>query len=184
MRNLAEKDIQYYVNQAKAGDKDALVYLYRNYVEEIYFFLLKRSAGKEEAEDLTSQTFLKMITALPGFAGKSTFKNWLYAIAKNTLMDSWRSRYRTRTVPLEEFLELDVTADDSIYDTTNSKKYMEKLHKILNELPKDYREVINCRFFESLSLKETAERMGKTVGNIKVIQYRAVQKAAELAKNI
>jgi len=168
---------------AQKNNQTALITLYRNHVQEIYYFMLKRAISRQEAEDLTSQTFLKMISALPNFKGKSSFRSWLFAIAKNTLMDSWRQHYKVKTVALEEYLELNVTAADVSYDNSRSKKFMDKLDLVLKQLPKDYQQVINCRFFESLSLKETAEKMGKSVGNIKVLQYRAVKKATEIAKN-
>lgn len=178
----AEKDREL-VRAAQDNDQQALVALYRNHVKEIYYFMLKRAISREEAEDLTSQTFLKMISALQNFEGKSSFRTWLFAIAKNTLMDSWRQHYKVKTVSLEEFLELSVTLPDNKSESSKAKKYMEKLDIVLKQLPKDYQKVIEARFFESLSLKETAQKMGKTVSNIKVLQYRAIKKATEIAKN-
>jgi len=179
--NFDEKKL---VKEAQNNDQEAIVALYNRHVQEIYYFLLKRAISREEAEDLTSQTFLKMMSAIKNFEGRSSFRSWLFSIAKNTLMDSWRKHYKVKTVALEEYLEFKVTYSDITYDDSRSKKYMDKLKPVLHQLPENYQQVINCRFFESLSLKETAQKMGKSVSNVKVLQYRAIKKATEIAKQI
>src|SRR5512137_421174 len=78
------------VARARRGDRAALVALYDRYVHEIYGYLLNQVGSTQDAEDITSEVFLRVIGALGGFRGHASFRTWLYAIARNQSRDYWR----------------------------------------------------------------------------------------------
>jgi RNA polymerase sigma-70 factor (ECF subfamily) len=159
------------------GDEDALSALYRRYVEAIYRFVLAQVRDMQDAEDLTSETFARMLRALSGFRGEASFKNWLYQIARNAVRNHRRSAGYRRTVPLSRTM----TAEPRKLRSVDSGD-RDKVIVLLQPLPPRYRQVLELRFLEGHSIEETAERMGVTIGNAKVLQHRALRKAASIAE--
>lgn len=182
---LHENDL---ILAAMRGDSHAVSDLYRKYVDTVYKFVYYRVGNREEAEDLTSEVFIKMMQSLHSFSFDSAFKTWLLGIAKHTILDYFRKHYKNRTVSLEDFLNVDLgnsLALQPVFEIDEPKeeapnKFEEKVRDILHKLPKTYRDVLELRFLKGYSIRETAEALGKTISNIKVLQYRALHKAQQL----
>jgi RNA polymerase sigma-70 factor (ECF subfamily) len=172
------------VLRAQAGDRDAAVLLYRRYFGEIYGFFWNQTANSQDSEDLTSETFLRVVRALPEFGARASFRTWLYEIAKNQLRDFWRYRARRPDcVPMEDsdFLLPTAGADSN---TAASKATVERTRMILDALPPVYRTVLELRIIEGVSVKDTAERMAKTETHVKVLTHRALKRAARIAATL
>jgi RNA polymerase sigma-70 factor, ECF subfamily len=151
---------------------------YARYVVSIYRFLYSRLGNAEEAEDLTSEVFLKAVRQLEPQRDDASVQAWLYQVARTTLADYWRRRSR---VPQDPLGYLDVP--DPGGATVRPDETAGRLaHWLLEQLPDRYREVLTLRFLRGYSIKETAEAMGITENHAKVLQYRAVQKAAALGQ--
>jgi len=174
------------VRSAQEGDEQALIALYQHYLTPIYRYVYSKVGSQPETEDITSEVFLKMVRNLKNFRGESSFKNWLYQIAKNTIADYWRRHYRKLTVSLEEFMEYDLVKSNPVQEDIE-KELAEKearVKKILDLLPDNYRQILELRFLKKYLIKDIAEALNITISNTKVLQYRALKKAFELSKNI
>ena len=146
--------------------------MYDRYADDIYRFLLVHVHDAQVAEDLTSDTFLK------GWKNFSTFekrhpRGWLYAIARNTLTDHWRKH---KSVPLDEDVEIVDETSESIEDQIDKKIAGHSLSVAVMKLPEDMRSVVNLRFMQGYSARQTAEALGLSEGNVRVLQYRALKK--------
>jgi RNA polymerase sigma-70 factor (ECF subfamily) len=173
------------VRQAQSGDGQAVVALYQQFIAPIYRYVYSKVSNRQVTEDITSEVFLKMIKQLPKFAGRSSFKNWLYQIAKNTIADYWRQHYRTPTVSLELIQEINLLEKDPPQDIEREAGIKEtKINTILSSLPDNYREVLELRFIRNYTLQETSDALQISLANAKVLQYRALKKACELSKNV
>jgi len=159
----------------RSGDEEALVALYRRYVQPIYRFVLAQVRAVPDAEDLTADTFARMIDGLAGFRGEASFKNWLYQIARNAVRNHRRSAGYRLTVPLAADL---AAGDPPEAPAEASPAAAHAVLEVLRPLPPRYRRVLELRFLEGHSIRETARRMGVTEANAKVLQYRALRKAA------
>jgi RNA polymerase sigma-70 factor (ECF subfamily) len=171
------------VRRISLGDETALSALYRRYVDAIYRFVLAQVRCPQDAEDLTSETFARMLRGLSGFRGEAAFRNWLYQIARNGVRNHRRSAAYRTNVPLSRALAADASpmpahGDDD--DPARSAK-RQQVVTLLRPLPPRYRQVLELRFLEGNTIEETAARMGVTIGNAKVIQHRALKKAAAIA---
>lgn len=164
---------------AQAGERAAVVALYRRHVNQIYGFFWNQTQGAEDAEDLTSETFLRMVRGLPGFQGRSSFRTWLFEIARRQLVDLWRREgRRPRTTPIESNLP-------DISDVPAASPTKVRLGRaVLASLPEAYRTVLVHRILEDRSVKETAALMGKTENHVKVLTHRALRKAAAVATSL
>ena len=146
----------------------------------IYRYIYSKVGNREEAEDLTSQTFIKAVRGVDYQRSPQSVQKWLFQIARTTVADYWRSYYRAPISSLEELLDAGWEGPAEEEPVPVSTTPAKKVEHILRVLPERYREVLTCRFLLNLSIKETALRMGLTEANVKVIQFRALKSAADI----
>jgi RNA polymerase sigma-70 factor, ECF subfamily len=168
-----EKSESEIIEQLKAGNYDSFGSLYEKYVKKIYDFLYYRSHHKETAEDLTSVVFTKALDRIGQYSeAKGKFSTWLYQIARNTLIDYFRTAKSTEDIETV----FDLSAKGNIEVDLDVKLNLEKVKKYLASLPKEAREVVIMRVWDDLSYKEIAEILGKSEGATKMIFFRTMEK--------
>lgn len=155
--------------------------MYEAHVGRIYGFVFSQVGNREEAEDLTSQVFLKVYNSLDRFEGRGSLEAWLFQIARVTVNDHWRERYRLPVMPLPEGLEI---VDSQVPPDFNRADRDARVRRILDALPPNYRDVLHYRFLKRYSVKETAAAMQLTETNVKVLQFRGLRKAAQLGQEL
>jgi RNA polymerase sigma-70 factor (ECF subfamily) len=168
--------------QAKTLDGQDFQTFYQEHIGPIYRYIYSRVSNRQEAEDLTAQTFLKAAQSLNADQNVYSRKRWLFQVARTTVADYWRTYYRISVSSLEALLEAgwEGPTNDELAPEPGDVLLMERVQRILQALPSHYREVLTCRFLLNFSLKETALRMGITEANVKVLQYRALKRAADV----
>lgn len=153
------------VQRCQSGDQEAFEELIHAYYSYVLSFLIKASGQKELAEDLTQDTFLKMIQNIDKFeiSGKARFGTWLITIAKNTYLDHLRcTRY-----PSEDIDELQIAAKQSVSDTVIHNCQFEELMKMIETLPPEQGIAIKLKYLEDMTLNEIAERFSVPSKTIK-----------------
>jgi RNA polymerase sigma-70 factor (ECF subfamily) len=162
------------IEQAVEGDSSAFGSLYDHYQPMIYRFVIIKVSSREEAEDITHQVFLSAWQKVGSYKHRGfPFSSWLYQIARNQVIDHYRSK--KNDVSLEK-VDPDAFANtvDQQADLT-IKLQLEKVRAAIASLKPDYQDVIIMRFVEDVSLRETAAALNKSEGAIKLIQHRAVK---------
>lgn len=154
--------------------------LYQEHFRLIYCYVYSQVGNREEAEDLTSDIFLKAVRTINYEYNPRSIQGWLYRIARATVADHWRAYYRIPTSSLDELLEFGWEYPAEEASTAISRIPAHVVHHLLQALPEQYREVLVCRFLLNLSIRATAVKMGVTVANVKVLQFRAIKRAAAL----
>ncbi len=167
-------------SDAVAGEQpgNAVEHAYLRYVLPIYRFLYSRLGNQEEAEDLTSEVFLKAVRQLEPGRDPVSVQAWLFQVARTTLADYWRRRSRLPVDPLDSE-ELAASPGDERAPDGSAQRLARWL---LDQLPPRDREILTLRFLHGYSIKETAAALGITVNHAKVLQHRAVQRAAALGQ--
>ena len=157
---------------------------YEDNLVSVYRFVFKSLRNREEAEDLTSQIFLKALRYLDPERNAQSARSWLFKIAHTTIADYWRTHYRALISSLDVRLEVgwEGPADEVILGT--NERAAERVSNLLQALPERYREVLSCRFLLNLSIRETAATMGVSEANVKILQFRAIKHASNLANSI
>ena len=143
--------------------KDGLILYLNGYVKNIHI-----------AEDLTEDTFFRLITKKPRFSGKSTFKSWLYAIGRNIAVDYVRRNSRIVGTPLsdmENYLCEEATLEQAYI--RDERKIM--IHKAISELRPDCQNILWLVFFEGFTNGEAAIILRKNNRQIKNLLYRSKQ---------
>lgn len=162
------------VERSLRGDAEAFGELYDRYHAPIYRFIMIRTGTKEEAEDLTHQVFLRAWEHMGGYVDQGyPFGSWLYRIARNRVIDHYRTKRDTVSVEEPEFEELPDSLD--IEKDADRALALRRVEQALRTLSPDHQEVIILRFVEELSLKETAAAMERSEGAVKLLQHRAMK---------
>ncbi len=143
--------------------KDGLILYLNGYVNNIFI-----------AEELTEDTFFRLITKKPKYSGKSTFKSWLYAIGRNVAIDYIRHNSKQINTPVED-MENYLSEEESLEQSYIKEERKIIVHKALSELSPDYRTVLWLIYFEEFSNKEAAVILKKNERQIKNLLYRAKQ---------
>ncbi len=167
----AETDEQALVRAARS-DPAAFAQLYRQYATPVYRYTLARVGNCEEAQDLTSQTFLSALQAIRNFRGQSKFSTWLFGIAHNKCVDYFRQR-RTVQVPLE-LAEMQPSTGLQLDDEVERRVQFQELARNARLLPVDQAEALSLRIFGGLSAAEVGQVMGRSEASVKMLVHRAV----------
>jgi RNA polymerase sigma-70 factor (ECF subfamily) len=172
------------VRQAHKGETTALERLYRRHLNDVYRCVYVRVGTQADAEDLTSETFLRMVENLRQYRGTGTFRSWLLGIARHVVNDFWRAHYTINQVPLDRLSVQCATnpfSDDGPHDGPQNQDDLGLLIKEgLSKLPDHYRRTLELRFLEGKSIQETAQSMKCTETTAKVRQHRALEKLAQI----
>jgi RNA polymerase sigma-70 factor (ECF subfamily) len=156
--------VQLAVARAKQGDGDALRYLYVQYADNVYGYVLSLVHDDHEAEDVTQHVFAKLMTVLHKYEAREVpFSAWILRVARNVAVDYLRQR---RAVPAEDVREPE--QQQAVDQERNVS-----LKQALATLPRDQREVLVLRHIVGLSPPEIAERKGRSEPSIHGLHHRA-----------
>lgn len=175
------------VERAKKGDGDAFEQLYRAYVDRVYSYIAFRVRERELAEDLTQEVFIQALRALDGFDWRGSLAPWLLRIARNTVVDYWRRLGRRRDRALSVAEAGEESDEDSLIGRMPDMDGEEAVSRAEHALDRQrfavaaagltdlQQQVLALRFSAELSIKETAEIMGRSEGAIKNLQHHALR---------
>ena len=168
------------VERAQQGDRVALEELYLIHFDRIYSYLHLSVGSRHDAEDLTTQTFLKMLESIGRFRWRSVpFSAWLFRIAHNLAMDHFRAKRRWQ--PEEEVSEAVQGEETSAEEQALAALAQASLLDLIQRLSPEQRQVLTLKFVFRFSNAEVATVLGKTEGAIKSLQHRAL---ATLQKHV
>jgi len=169
------------IQRARQGDQEALVDIYERYHPTVFTYIFYRVCDQEIAEDLTAEVFTRMLANLSRYTprGKPILA-WLYAIARNLVVDHYRLNKRARQMPLEE----DLVDDDTGHPVKLTEDHLarECLSRVLRKLTEEQRQVILLKFIENREISELAEILGKNERAIRSLQHRALVALFRLMK--
>ena len=166
-------DLRRLVDFAQRGDREALEALYLLHFDRIYSYLHLSVGNRHDAEDLTTQTFLKMLEAIGRFRWRSApFSAWLFRIAHNLAMDHFRASRRWQ--PEEEVPEPEGAIESSAEEAALESIGRRSMLELIENLSPEQKQVLTLKFVFSFSNGEAAAILGKTEGAVKSLQHRAL----------
>lgn len=141
--------------------------------KELYRFIYYKVQNREEAEDITQETFVKALSYLKNHDIKiREYGNYLKSISMNIIRDRWRSKVRRgSSINLDEVNPDEIAVDDF----TDSIAEQARIEEAMGQLTKDQQEVINLRIIKGYSVADTAKILRKEEGAVKVLQHRALK---------
>ena len=174
------KRVRTLVDHAQQGDRDALEELYLIHFDRIYSYLHVSVGNRHDAEDLTTQTFLKMLESIGKFRWQSApFSAWLFRIAHNLAMDHFRARRRWQ--PEEDVPEPPGSEEPSAELEAMQSIGRQSMLELIDRLSPEQQQVLTLKFVFNFPNADVAKILDKTEGAIKSLQHRAL---ASLQKQI
>lgn len=158
--------------------------LYTTYYERVYAFLYRLCADRSLAEDLTQETFLQAYTAIHRFRGECEVSTWLISIGKHVYF-----RYLKKNKLHLDTANLDLVANTYGIELDNPEIYIDQVYitkavrKMMNEIPKKYRDVVLLRIYAELSFAQIAAALKISENSAKVIFFRAKKKMMEVLQH-
>jgi RNA polymerase sigma factor (sigma-70 family) len=167
--------------EAQQGNMQAFADLVDRHKGRVYRTLFQVVGNDQDAQDLSQEVFLKVYRSLAGYRGDAAFTTWMHRLTLNLAFDWLRARKRRPlTVPLEPPPDPEerpvrevASPDDSPEDLALQADRHKQLHKAIQELPDDYREVVLLHHFHHLSYQQIAQRLDAPVRTIETRLYRA-----------
>lgn len=173
--NKRKGEILSQVERAKRDPKEFTA-LYREYAVRVYRYIYARVSNQQDAEDLTSQVFEAALTGLNGFGGRKNFSAWLFTIARNKVVDSYRKK--SSNIPLDVAQNMPADTPDPLGVILDNET-LHHLSTMVNELAPDKQELIHLRFAGNLTYTEIGEILGKSENAVKMSVHRLLRQLQE-----
>jgi RNA polymerase sigma-70 factor (ECF subfamily) len=172
-----EQDDTTLLDAFRNGDRNAFGTLYDRYIEKIYRFIYYKTFDVATTDDLTSATFFKALQKIHTYdSTKGSFSAWLYQIARNTVIDHYRSQVTTHTSAEDVF---DLGEEDNTVTTLDARRSLETVRTYLATLSPRQREIVTLRIWEERSYQEIAQIVGGTEDSVKMSFSRTIRKLRE-----
>ena len=168
-------DIVTLVDKAAGGSFEAFGELYGIYLDRIYRYALYQVKDRMTAEDITEEVFVKAWKAIKSCKGKgNTFSAWIYRIAHNHIVNTFRDKQKCVSIDMENFVELN-TPELTVETSVDQQELM----NVVSELPPNQRQVVILKFIEGMDNREIGQIMRKSEGAVRVLQMRALNSLRE-----
>ena len=172
------------VGRAQGGDVDAVGELYDAHHEHIFRYVWSRVRDQQLAEDLTGETFTRMVGNLAGYRPTDVpFRAWLYRIARNLIVDYYRKEDGRSSLPLA-YAENISGGGNHPGPLVEQKLVVEHVQEALAQIDPLQRDVILLRFVAGLPLQEVALSLDKTVAAVKSLQHRGLKSLRMALKQV
>jgi len=171
------------INQIIEGDTNAFAVLVDHYKDLVFSLALRMLKNREEAEEVSQDTFIKVYKKLNKFKGDSKFSTWIYKVTYNTCLDRIKKLKRTEnTVTIDEFTEHQIKTIDNALVAMEVEEKKQAIQKCLDLLPNEDSFLLTLYYFEELSLDEISKIVGIKTNTIKVKLFRSRKKLATILK--
>ncbi len=178
---LVEDDAQKLAQALKRRDPDVLDRLIEQYQFRLFRYLVYLTGSRERAEDFFQETWIRVLERGHQYEGKWKFETWLFAIARNLVID-WQRRIKPQSLdemmePKENAARFDVPGDPADSPLQRAMRSQEdaQVQGSLTRLPAIYREVLLLRFQEEMGLEEISRLTGTSLSTVKSRLYRGVE---------
>ncbi|MBO6606863.1 RNA polymerase sigma factor [Psychroserpens sp.] len=172
---------QILINQIKHGDTNAFGQLVDRYKDLVYTLAIRMLKNREEAEEVSQDTFIKTYKSLDRFKGDSKFSTWIYRVAYNTCLDRIKkNRKHLNDVAINEVTTHQVQTIDNALDKLEAEERKEAIKHCIDKLSSEDSFLLTLYYYEDLSLDEISEIVGMTSNAIKVKLFRCRKKLATI----
>ena len=177
----AEEDLNL-IEAFNNGDETSFNRLVLKYQQKIYWLARRMTGNHFDAEEVVQEVLMVMYKKLKGFEFRSSLFSWIYKITSTRSINFINRRKVRESFSIDDNSFIDLKSEDSITDNIETKEKLDKLNKVLQQLPVKQREVFILRNFDEMSYEEISNITGKSVGGLKANYFHAYKKIVELMK--
>ncbi|MFT5254553.1 MAG: RNA polymerase sigma factor (sigma-70 family) [Flavobacteriales bacterium] len=180
---MNQVDDQYYITKIVAGDSKAFAVLVDRYKDLVFTLALRMLKNREEAEEVSQDTFIKVFQSLVKFKGESKFSTWIYRITYNGCLDRLKKyKQQYNVVPIDEYTERQIVDLSTIMDSLEEEEQRQTIKECLHLLSSEDSFLLTLYYYEEQSLDEISKIIGLTANNVKVKLFRSRKKLAAILK--
>ena len=171
------------VNQIIGGDTQAFAILVDSYKNLVFTLAIRMLKNREEAEEVSQDTFIKVYKALPKFKGDSKLSTWVYKVAYNTCLDRIKkNKKRYNEVAIDSFKDYQIKTIDNALDAMEIAEQQQTIQDCLQQLASKDSFLLTLFYFEELSLEEISKVVNMEANTVKVNIHRARKRLANILK--
>lgn len=171
------------IKQIMEGDTKAFAVLVDRYKDLVFTVAIRMLKHREEAEEVSQDTFIKVYKSLDSFKGDSKFSTWIYRVAYNSCLDRIKKNKKEYlNVAIDDYTERQIKSIDNALDALISDERKEAIKECLDLLPPYDSALLTLYYFEDLSLDEIAKIVNLTSNNVKVKLFRSRKKLTSILK--
>lgn len=171
------------INKINEGDTQAFAVLVDRYKDLVFTLAIRMLKHREEAEEVSQDTFIKVFKALPKFKGDSKLSTWVYKVAYNTCLDRIKkNKKHYNDVAIDSFTEHQIKTLDNALDAMEAKEQQQSIQHCLQKLASKDSFLLTLFYFEELSLEEISHIVDMEANTVKVNIHRARKRLATLLK--
>ncbi|QTE23835.1 RNA polymerase sigma factor [Polaribacter cellanae] len=175
---------QLIINKVLKGNTNAFSELIDTYKDLVFSLAIKMTKNREEAEEISQDTFIKAYKNLSKFKGDSKFSTWLYRITYHTCLDALKkNKKHSNSFEFNEITLHQIQTTDNALQALERKERAKIMDKCLLQLPEDERSILWLFYYKELSLKEIIEVTSLSEANIKVKLHRGRKKLLTIVKD-
>ncbi|MBN1314458.1 MAG: RNA polymerase sigma factor [Anaerolineales bacterium] len=175
LKDFSQQADEQLARQAR-GDPDAFAELFHRHAAAVNRYLFFKTGSADDAQDLTSQTFLAALENIERYRGQGSWRGWLFGIARHKLMDHYRQRRPDVGLELAHGVHDSQPAPE---EQAGLNLQFDQVGRALQRLSADQSEALCCRVFAGLSAAETARVMDKSEAAVKMLVFRGLGKLRE-----
>ena len=174
---------QIIINKIIDGDTNAFSVLVEQYKDLVFTLALRMLKNREEAEEVSQDSFIKVYKSLHKFKGDSKFSTWIYKLTYNSCLDRIKkNKKHYNDVAIDEFTEHQVKTIDNALDRLENKEREQAIQDCIAMLPNDDSFLLTLYYFEDQSLDEISKVLELAPNNVKVKLFRSRKKLATILK--
>lgn len=174
---------EHIINQIIEGDTKAFAILVEQYKDLVFTLAIRMLKNREEAEEVSQDTFIKVYKSLGKFKGESKFSTWIYRVAYNTCLDRIkRNKRKFDEVTIDEFTEHKIKTIDNALEKLEAFEQEQAIQECIQLLPSDDSFILTLFYFEELSLEEISKIVNVEANTLKVRLHRSRKKLATILK--
>ncbi len=180
---MTDKNDQLAIQKVINGNTNAFVFLVDKYKNMVFSLAFKMMKSREEAEEVSQDTFIKAFKNLSKFKGDAKFSTWLYRIAYHTILDTLKkNKKHENTFEINEVTFNQIQSVEHILEGIARKERSKVMDACLLKLAEDERAILWMFYYDELSLKEIIEVTSLSEANLKVKLHRARKKLLTIVK--
>jgi RNA polymerase sigma-70 factor (ECF subfamily) len=180
---MTDKNDQLAIQKVINGNTNAFVFLVDKYKNMVFSLAFKMMKSREEAEEVSQDTFIKAFKNLSKFKGDAKFSTWLYRIAYHTILDTLKkNKKHENTFEINEVTFNQIQSVEHILEGIARKERSKVMDACLLKLAEDERAILWMFYYDELSLKEILEVTSLSEANVKVKLHRARKKLLTIVK--
>lgn len=174
---------QHIINQILTGDTKAFAVLVNQYKDLVFTLALRMLKHREEAEEVSQDTFIKVFKSLHKFKGDSKLSTWIYRVTYNNCLDRLKKqKAQYNIVAINEFTEHEVKTIDNAFENLVEAERRQTIQECIQMLPNDDAFLLTLYYFEEQSIEDISKVVGLTVNNVKVKLFRSRKKLMTILK--